>query len=592
MQTTLTASLIDYSDETIQKLDQFNALFNNTKRHLYKDIIKFYKLNNTTSLSSAKINNLKSSYQQIYNINSRHYNSIFSDLFGNINSILELNKDYLNDTKDNIKSLEKSLKSKQNTLDNLINKINKKDYILSKIDKVNHDSLISKIFHLNQKLIKANNKLVRLNKIGKTGNPHLCFGSKKLFKQQFLINTNNNLTRFKSHDDWKKAWIESRNKTFILVGTKTETAGNSNCQIKHVENDIYQLIINIDKNAPKHKDKFITVNIKLHNDKNNYLLNAINNNLGKDKSKYQPLTYRFYKTNDGYKVFISLDKSIQQPKIITHKLIGSIGIDINADHLSVSEIDRFGNLNKSFDIQLNIKDKTTEQSLDNIACAVKQITDYAVSVNKPIVIEKLNFSQKKSELKSGFNKKYNVMLSSFAYRKIIELIKSRSFDKGIEVIEVNPAYTSKIGKFKYQNQYKLTTHQAASFVIARRGLLSYTKYKNVRVIKTDKETKEKYEVIERKPITITNKEKTISNRRSEHYPFGLPVRNSQKQDGIYWKEIEQNYLKAKKHRIFLKRKKLILENNGIKLLSRETTVVADNSEVDRDLSTNLLFSPF
>jgi len=592
MQTTLTASLIDYSDINIQKLDQFNALFNKTKRYLYKDIIKFYKINNTNSLSKTKINQLKSSYQNVFGINSRHYNSIFSDLFGNVNSILELNKDYLNDTRDNIKSLEKSLKSKQSTLDNLINKISGKNYVHNNIDKVNQINLISKIYYLNHKLIKANNKLAKLLDINKSGNPHLCFGSKKLFNQQFLINSNNNLTQFQSFEDWKKAWIESRNKTFILVGTKTETTGNSNCQIKHLEKDIYQLTVNIDKNALKHKDKFITVKIKLHNDKHNYLINAINNNLGKDKSKYQPLTYRFYKTNDGYKVFISLDKLIQQPKIISHKLIGTIGIDINADHLSVSEVDRFGNLNKSWDIQLSLKNKTTEQSLDNIACAIREITDYAVMVNKPIVIEKLNFSQKKTELKSGFNKKYNVMLSSFAYRKIIELIKSRSFDKGIEIIEVNPAYTSKIGKFKYQNLYKLTTHQAASFVIARRGLLSYNKYKNVRVIKIDKETKQKLEVIERKPVTIINKEKPISNRRNEHYPFGLPVRNSQKQDGIYWKEIEQNYLKAKKHRLGLKRNKLILGNNSIKLLSRETTVVADNSEVDRDLSTNLLFQPF
>ena len=33
---------------------------------------------------------------------------------------------------------------------------------------------------------------------------------------------------------------------------------------------------------------------------------------------------------------------------------------------------------------------------------------------------------------------------------------------------------------QYQNKYKLTTHQAASFVIARRGLLSYNKSINVK----------------------------------------------------------------------------------------------------------------
>jgi hypothetical protein len=36
--------------------------------------------------------------------------------------------------------------------------------------------------------------------------------------------------------------------------------------------------------------------------------------------------------------------------------------------------------------------------------------------------------------------------------------------------KVNPAYTSVIGKVKYKEMYGVTTHEAAAFVIARRGL--------------------------------------------------------------------------------------------------------------------------
>ncbi len=171
------------------------------------------------------------------------------------------------------------------------------------------------------------------------------------------------------------------------------------------------------------------------------------------------------------------------------------------------------------------------------------------------------------------------MLSSFAYSKIIELIKSRSYDKGIEVIEINPAYTSKIGKFKYQNKYKLTTHQAAALVIARRGLLSYEKTIEVK----DKKTGE----IKSNKIIVINKEKTISIQLSKYYPFELPARNSQKQDNNYWKEIEQNYLKAKRHRVLSKRKKTLIPDN-LKL-SREITQVADNFEVDRNFKPNSIF---
>ena len=43
-------------------------------------------------------------------------------------------------------------------------------------------------------------------------------------------------------------------------------------------------------------------------------------------------------------------------------------------------------------------------------------------------------------------------------------------DKGIEVIEVHPAYTSLIGKLKYVPQFNWTKDVAAAYVIARRSL--------------------------------------------------------------------------------------------------------------------------
>ena len=183
--------------------------------------------------------------------------------------------------------------------------------------------------------------------------------------------------------------------------------------------------------------------------------------------------------------------------------------------------------------------------------------------------------------------KLSLLLSSFSYSKIIQLFKSRCFDKGLELIEVNPAYTSKIGKFKYQNLYRLTTHQAASLVIARRALLSYektVKYKS-------KENKEF--IIRDKVITVINKEKTISNRITKYYPFELPARNIQMKNNIYWSEVEQNYNKAKKNRILLKRKKLIPDKQD---LSGEISVVANSFGVQAlEFTVTLnpdLISPF
>ena len=50
------------------------------------------------------------------------------------------------------------------------------------------------------------------------------------------------------------------------------------------------------------------------------------------------------------------------------------------------------------------------------------------------------------------------------------LIVARAQDANIEVIEVNPAYTSVIGRAKYSKRLGINVHKAASYAIARRGM--------------------------------------------------------------------------------------------------------------------------
>jgi len=52
----------------------------------------------------------------------------------------------------------------------------------------------------------------------------------------------------------------------------------------------------------------------------------------------------------------------------------------------------------------------------------------------------------------------------------LEKIEIPARRAGIEIIKVNPAYTSVIGEFKYCPQYRIDKDTAAAFVIGRRGL--------------------------------------------------------------------------------------------------------------------------
>jgi len=58
----------------------------------------------------------------------------------------------------------------------------------------------------------------------------------------------------------------------------------------------------------------------------------------------------------------------------------------------------------------------------------------------------------------------------FGYRSLLEMVRLLAKREGIEVIEVDPAYTSVIGMLKYAPQFMVSKDVAAAYVIARRGL--------------------------------------------------------------------------------------------------------------------------
>lgn len=151
--------------------------------------------------------------------------------------------------------------------------------------------------------------------------------------------------------------------------------------------------------------------------------------------------------------------------------LGCIGLDINPGSIGWASTNESGNLVARGQVKLDLHSCSTHQTVARLADAVTEITQRALVMNKPIVIEKLDFSDKKKDMPRG--KKYRRMLSGFAYAKFVQLLKSRCLKLGIRVIEVSPRYSSQIGVVKYMRRYGLGSDTAAAFVIARRGMGIY-----------------------------------------------------------------------------------------------------------------------
>ena len=147
-------------------------------------------------------------------------------------------------------------------------------------------------------------------------------------------------------------------------------------------------------------------------------------------------------------------------------------MDLNADHLAVAETDASGNFLNVWRATLVTYGMNTHPAGALIGDVVATVVQYAREAGKPIIIEKLDFRRKKASLE-GESRKYSRMLSSFSYGKIKAYFLSRGYREGVEIHQVNSAYSSVIGRVKFMERYGLTVHQAAALVLARRllGLL-------------------------------------------------------------------------------------------------------------------------
>ena len=144
-------------------------------------------------------------------------------------------------------------------------------------------------------------------------------------------------------------------------------------------------------------------------------------------------------------------------------------MDLNAGHLAVAETDASGNYLRAWRVPLVTYGKSLHQAEALIGDAVASVVKHAREAGKPIVIEKLDFRQKKAALE-GESRRYSRMLSSFSYGKIKAYFISRAYREGVEINQVNPAYSSVIGRAKFMERYGLSVHQAAALVLARRLL--------------------------------------------------------------------------------------------------------------------------
>ncbi|MEZ2226664.1 MAG: hypothetical protein ACBR50_10400 [Microcoleus sp.] len=155
-------------------------------------------------------------------------------------------------------------------------------------------------------------------------------------------------------------------------------------------------------------------------------------------------------------------------QVSRNRMYGCIGIDMNPGSIGWAYVDTEGNLKAKGQIPLQMGLPNGKQQAQ-IVNACLQLAVRATELECPVVCEELDFSTKKQSLGEE-SRKYARMLSGWAYSEFYKQLSSILSNRGIELIAVNPAYSSIIGLVKYLKMYGLASDESAALVIARRAM--------------------------------------------------------------------------------------------------------------------------
>ncbi|WP_297452610.1 IS200/IS605 family accessory protein TnpB-related protein [Persephonella sp.] len=322
---------------------------------------------------------------------------------------------------------------------------------------------LQKVFNLNSRycddaIHKAQNLINSCKERGQSPRK-VIFGGRKLFEKLSKRHLNG-----EQREKLEQKWQERRKGYLYSRGDRAKK-GNLNTRII-IEKEGLRLRINTGERD------WITANIKRAvNKENDKWTEFIARLLGAEETgEYFSYSVEIRQINGQIYAFISFEEKLPEEPIITKKE-GIIGIDINAKpfHIALATIKPDGNLQAVNKISLhNLINKTKNQREYQSWQIAHQVVETATVQNKAIAIEKLDTIPKGN--KGDGRKKLRKIKQQWIYRGILEKIKTVAKREGIEVIEVNPAYTSIIGMLKYAPQYSLDKDTAGAFVIARKGL--------------------------------------------------------------------------------------------------------------------------
>ena len=427
----------NYNQSLCKYISDWTIIFNKIQRKVWQQIKAEYK--ETGEIKGKFVTVL---YADEIELTRRAKDSIFLNMVGRFQTIKGLKNYELENINRKIERIEEDIVEIKDRMKELKYKQEEDIFELADKEKEELKNTKHKLYWKLNKRNKLHQRRNNLDKEIKEGNFKLCFGTKHLLKT-----------------DYNK-YVKQRDSELFFVGRAGETSCNNN----------FQLVYNPKKNNFRIK---LRKEIGLEDSKYEYGEVYFNQKRTKQireilKNKSSALTYRIKIKNDEIYLQLMFTLKHTAEDCLTRSSNGVFGIDFNKGFISVTETDKQGNMIQTYN--LDYRFGSGNKTKNDLEIVIGKVVREALNKGKDVVVEKLNFKIKKSELISKKNKKYNEMLSSLPYSIYGSIVKSKCAKNKVYLHQVNPAWTSYIGNIKYATLRKMNIHTSASFVIARRGM--------------------------------------------------------------------------------------------------------------------------
>ena len=351
-------------------LSAYAALYGKVQRKLFADVV--------AGRSAAS---LKSDYIKKHGIPARLFNGVRVSLEGKVASVREsqlLQQD----------SLQRRIARAQRQVSDAAER--------GRWDQVHQKK---------RRLANRRHRLAGLEADIAEGVVRLCFGSRRLWRKQHHLEANG----YGSHEEWLSEWRDARSDEFFVLGSRDETAGCQLCVTSVADDGRLTLRLRMPDCLAEQHGKYLVIEGVRFAYGHEQVLAALHSNA--DYAAYrrehgekaaratdlgQAISYRFKRDGKGWRVFVST--RMRDVPVVTDRRRGAIGVDLNADHLAVADTDASGNCINAWRVPLVTYGKNTNQAEALIGDAVAGVVQYAREAGKPIVIEKLDFRQKKAAL--------------------------------------------------------------------------------------------------------------------------------------------------------------------------------------------------